>query len=69
VHATTSPSWTSTSKKKIISCSPWRKRQLSEAALAELSKGFDRIEEQKIGVGKHEEFHQMIDQLERVYLK
>lgn len=48
---------------------PMAERQLSEAALAELSKGFDRIEEQKIGVGKHEEFHQMIDQLERVYLK
>ena len=48
---------------------PMAERQLSEATLAELSKGFDRIEEQKIGVGKHEEFHQMIDQLERVYLK
>jgi hemerythrin-like domain-containing protein len=48
---------------------PMAERQLSEAALAELSKGFDRIEEQKIGVGKHEEFHQMIDQLEAAYLK
>lgn len=44
-------------------------RQLSEATLAELSKGFDRIEEQKIGPGRHEAFHKMIDQLERVYLK
>jgi hypothetical protein len=34
-----------------------------------MSKGFDRIEEQKIGVGRHEEFHKMIDKLENVYLK
>ena len=44
-------------------------RQLSEDTLVELSKGFDRIEEQKIGIGKHEEFHKMIDQLESAYLK
>jgi hemerythrin-like domain-containing protein len=48
---------------------PMAERQLSEATLAELSKGFDRIEEQKIGVGRHEEFHKMIDQLESAYLK
>ena len=48
---------------------PMAERQLSEAALAELSEGFDRIEEQKIGIGKHEEFHKMIDQLESIYLK
>ncbi len=48
---------------------PMAERQLSESTLAELSKGFDRIEEQKIGVGKHEEFHKMIDQLESAYLK
>ena len=48
---------------------PLAEKQLSEAKLAELSKGFERIEEQKIGVGKHEEFHKMIDQLESAYLK
>jgi hemerythrin-like domain-containing protein len=48
---------------------PMAERQLSEVTLAELSKGFDRIEEQKIGIGKHEEFHKMIDQLESAYLK
>jgi hemerythrin-like domain-containing protein len=48
---------------------PMAERQLSEATLAELSKGFELIEEQKIGVGKHEEFHKMIDQLENAYLK
>jgi hemerythrin-like domain-containing protein len=48
---------------------PMAERQLSEATLAELSQGFDRIEVQKIGIGKHEEFHKMIDQLESAYLK
>jgi hemerythrin-like domain-containing protein len=48
---------------------PMAERQLSEATQADLSKGFERIEEQKIGVGKHEEFHKMIDQLENAYLK
>ena len=48
---------------------PMAEKQLSEAKLAELLKGFERIEEQKIGVGKHEEFHKMIDQLESAYLK
>jgi hemerythrin-like domain-containing protein len=48
---------------------PMAERQLSEATLDGLSKGFDRIEEQKIGLGKHEAFHKMIDQLESAYLK
>jgi len=48
---------------------PIAEKQLSEAKLAELLKGFERIEEQKIGVGRHEEFHKMIDQLESAYLK
>ena len=48
---------------------PIAEKQLTEAKLAELLKGFERIEEQKIGVGRHEEFHIMIDQLESAYLK
>jgi hemerythrin-like domain-containing protein len=48
---------------------PMAERQVSKATLEEVAKGFDRIEEQKIGVGKHEEFHKMIDQLELTYLK
>ena len=48
---------------------PIAEKQLSEAKLAELLKGFERIEEQKIGVGRHEEFHIMIDQLESACLK
>jgi len=48
---------------------PLAEKQLSEAKLAELLKGFEMIETEKIGAGKHEEFHKMIDHLESVYLK
>ena len=47
---------------------PLAEKQLSEAKQAELSRGFEMIEVQKIGVGKHEEFHWMLDHLETVYL-
>jgi hemerythrin-like domain-containing protein len=43
--------------------------RLSEGKKEELWEGFETIEKQKIGVGKHEEFHNMIEQLESVYLK
>jgi len=33
-----------------------------------LKNGFDRIETDKIGTGKHEEFHEMLKDLESVYL-
>jgi hemerythrin-like domain-containing protein len=42
---------------------------LSDSRLEELKKGFDRIETEKIGPGKHEAFHAMIDALEKQYLK
>jgi hypothetical protein len=29
---------------------------------------FDKIESEKIGVGKHEDFHQMLHALERIYI-
>jgi hemerythrin-like domain-containing protein len=48
---------------------PLAEKQLSEAKLSELLKGFEMIEAKKIGVGKHEEFHKMIDHLESAYLK
>jgi len=47
---------------------PLTEKQLSEARQAELSKGFERSEVQKIGVGRHEEFHRMLDHFERAYL-
>ena len=47
---------------------PMAEQQLSEAEKAELSEGFERIEIEKIGVGRHEEFHRLLDHLESVYL-
>jgi hemerythrin-like domain-containing protein len=41
---------------------------LPESKLAELQKGFDRIETEKVGAGKHEAFHQMLDTLEKIYM-
>jgi hemerythrin-like domain-containing protein len=43
--------------------------RLSEKKKAELWEGFETIETQKIGPGKHEEFHKMLEYLESVYLK
>ncbi len=47
---------------------PIAERQLPEAKKAELSSGFEKIEIEKIGAGRHEEFHKMLDRLERAYL-
>ena len=47
---------------------PLAERQLSEAKKAELAGGFEKIEVDKIGVGRHEAFHKILDQLERAYL-
>ena len=41
---------------------------LSEEKQMELWEGFETIETQKIGPGKHEGFHQMIESLARIYL-
>ena len=41
---------------------------LSKEKQVELREGFERIETQKIGAGKHEAFHQMIESLEKIYL-
>lgn len=48
---------------------PLAEKQLPEAKQSELAGGFETIEVQKIGVGKHEEFHKMLDDLKSVYLK
>jgi hypothetical protein len=34
----------------------------------ELLAGFDKIEDERIGSGKHEQFHAMIDKLKNIYL-
>jgi hemerythrin-like domain-containing protein len=48
---------------------PIAEKQISEARQVELSKGFERIEVERIGVGRHEAFHGMLDHLEGFYLK
>lgn len=41
---------------------------LAEATQIELIKEFDKVEEERIGHGKHEEFHRLIDNLKGIYL-
>lgn len=47
---------------------PMAIKHLPEHRLAEMKHGFEKIESEKIGVGKHEQFHQLLEELERVYL-
>jgi hemerythrin-like domain-containing protein len=48
---------------------PLAEKHLSAQEQAQLWEGFEMIEARKIGAGKHEEFHIMIDQLEKEILK
>jgi hemerythrin-like domain-containing protein len=48
---------------------PLAEKHLSAQEQTQLWEGFEMIEAQKIGAGKHEEFHIMIDQLEKEILK
>ena len=48
---------------------PMATNHLSASKLEELSKEFDRIETDKIGPGRHEAFHKMIDTMKTVYLQ
>ena len=41
---------------------------LSEKRQDELFEGFEKIEEERIGVGKHEEFHGLLNKLSGIYL-
>ena len=43
--------------------------RLSEKGQDELLEGFEKIEKKRIGVGKHEEFHSLIERLSGIYLK
>lgn len=43
--------------------------RLSEKKQDELFEGFEKIEEERIGIGKHEEFHGLIERLSALYLK
>ena len=42
---------------------------MSDAQKEELLKGFERVERERIGEGKHEEFHALLDQLREIYLR
>lgn len=42
--------------------------RLSEKAQEELLEGFEKIEESRIGAGKHEEFHTLLHKLKGLYL-
>lgn len=41
---------------------------LSEEKQEELLEGFEKVEEERIGKGKHEEFHKLLHELKEVYL-
>jgi hemerythrin-like domain-containing protein len=47
---------------------PMAQDHLSQGDLEELKTGFDTIETEKIGAGKHEAFHKMIEEFEKFYL-
>jgi hemerythrin-like domain-containing protein len=47
---------------------PMAIKHLPENMLVEMKNEFDKIESEKIGVGKHEDFHQMLHALERIYI-
>jgi hemerythrin-like domain-containing protein len=42
--------------------------RLSEKTLNRLFEGFEKIEAERIGVGRHEEFHDLLEKLSGIYL-
>lgn len=46
---------------------PMADMHLSEEKQRELSAGFEKIETERVGAGKHEEFHQMLHNLKGIY--
>jgi hemerythrin-like domain-containing protein len=48
---------------------PMADMHLSEDQQKELLEGFERVEHEEIGVGKHEQFHKLLEHLKQVYLK
>jgi hemerythrin-like domain-containing protein len=47
---------------------PIADRVLSPETQAELMEGFEQIERERVGPGKHEEYHALLDRLEATYL-
>lgn len=48
---------------------PMAEDRLSEAILKDLKKGFEKVEKEIIGPGRHEEFHKLLHRLKELYLK
>jgi hemerythrin-like domain-containing protein len=48
---------------------PMADERLSEDTQRELEKGFEKIEREAIGPGRHEEFHRILHHLKEVYLE
>lgn len=48
---------------------PMAEMHLSEEKQEELLEGFESIEQERVGAGKHEEFHRLLDRLKEVYLE
>lgn len=43
-------------------------RVLSNAVQRELEEAFEKLEEERIGAGTHEKFHELLHRLKEVYL-
>jgi hemerythrin-like domain-containing protein len=48
---------------------PMADRVLTQATQDELTAGFEKVEEEVVGHGVHEKFHELLDQLEKIYVK
>jgi hemerythrin-like domain-containing protein len=47
---------------------PMANKVLSQAKQGELDEEFEKLEVDRIGLGKHEEFHKLLHQLKEIYL-
>jgi hemerythrin-like domain-containing protein len=47
---------------------PMSEARLSEDKMRELEEEFEKVEKEKIGQGKHEEFHKLLHRLKELYL-
>jgi len=47
---------------------PWGEKVLSEKQKEMLLGAFEKLEHERIGEGKHEEFHELLRNLEKAYL-
>jgi hemerythrin-like domain-containing protein len=48
---------------------PMGEKVLCKKTQQDLVEGFEKIEVERIGEGMHEEFHKLLHQLEKIYLK